>query len=232
MYTEIKYKDVCGKLTTPQSEQAVDLYCAEYYINGALKRVDTYNSNGTVCDGDYYLSEEESVEQVLSEFASIWECSCLYMNKQIIRNYVLMDSVYYVGMVKNSTGKVVFDNMGREIAMIEIDKNGLESSFSKTFHVPSEYIIDENPLVSRIGRHFYNSFDILEFGTFEFRYSDSKGNVEVLVNLPGFEDDIYYISKGDSIFDHWKLKPIFQWEEHPYYHSRAPFIPDTDIYNT
>lgn len=127
--------------------------------------------------------------------------------------FTLREWETYGGTDLISKGKTLFDNQDRRVATEFLDINSsqiksIEKKFYLTIH--DEYIdIDGLP----------------DFGQLSFYYKEDLIIVEV--NLPGFEDDNYRISDNENVLNNLLIRPLFKWEDHPYYHRALPLIPNT-----
>lgn len=214
MDIEIKYKNVFGEEISKQQAQAsMEIYDQEQYIDGELKRIDSIENNQIV-SGKYYLSPEEDLQSVVSQFKSIWKDGYFYLDKQLIGDYTLRTWEVYQGLNKVYKGQTVYDIQGREIAEQFLDVNTLQVLYTIKTHYLSSF------------GEFDNSDDVLNYGILRFYYNfPSIGTFKVEVNLPGFDHKDYPISDRQNILTHPMIKQVFSWNEEVYYHNSHPLIP-------
>ncbi|ARS39251.1 hypothetical protein CA265_06015 [Sphingobacteriaceae bacterium GW460-11-11-14-LB5] len=212
MSTTIKYKNLYGEDMTLQQLPNVGDYDKLQYENGNVKRIDSYYDK-KLDSGTYYLSSTEDKQAIVLEFSNIWISTEIYLNTQSVGTFTLREWETYGGTDLISKGKTLFDNQDRRVATEFLDINSsqiksIEKKFYLTIH--DEYIdIDGLP----------------DFGQLSFYYKEDLIIVEV--NLPGFEDDNYRISDNENVLNNLLIRPLFKWEDHPYYHRALPLIPNT-----
>lgn len=215
MKITIKYKDILGADLKATELTSAGNYYMEHYLDGELKRIDEYEAN-RITDGTYYLSPEEDLQTVLLEVQDVWRFSEFYTTKQVIGNYTVWDREIYKALTKVEIGKTVFDDQGREIAIQYLDIDTLQIiKVYKIHHLLS------------FGS-FIDAGDVARFGTLDFTYDlyDNKRTVEI--NLPGFENDLYYLPQN-NILSHPMIVPLFKWNEYPYYHGALPLLPNGNV---
>jgi hypothetical protein len=216
MSTTVKYTNSRDGIITEQQLSNVKDYDKKTYEDGSLKRVDTYY-NGELHSGIYYLSPNENKQMVVSELSSIWGDVEVYFNTQSFENFSSKDWEVYSESSLVLMGKIIVDAQDRMIARQILDVNSLNVvSVEKIFY-----------LTSFDG--FNNDDDLPRFGQFDFYYFPGSGEVELELNLSGFELDRYVINNTRNILNDPMIKPLFKWEDHPYYHSASPLIPNTPI---
>lgn len=217
MNTQVKYKNIFGEELTIQQIGLPDQeYEAELYVDGSLKKIDGY-VNGNLEYGTYYLASEENLDSILTQYKDTWNSIFIYMNKQIIGDYSTEDWESYNGFVKVIQGKSVYDSLGRLICSVQIGSDGSISKTTKIYYLESYGVLDFD-------------HDIPDYGTFDFHYDYSPTSpMSVGINLPGFEHKLYNPLNENNIFSHFMLTPIFNWNDHPYYHNADPLVPTTTV---
>ncbi|WP_316768704.1 hypothetical protein [Pedobacter frigiditerrae] len=213
MSTIIKYTNTNGENITSQQLSNVKDYDKKLYIDGVLKRVETY-FDGELNYGTYYLSLDEDKQGIVSEFSTIWRDVEIYFNTLTFGDFTSKDWEVYRDASIVLKGKTIFDNQNREVARQIVDVNSLEvKSTEKTFYLTSY-------------GSFTNEDDIPRFGEFNFYYNADSTEIKVHINLPDYEFGDYIISSNQDIFDDPWISPLFEWIDHPYYHNALPLIPD------
>lgn len=216
MATVIRYTNISGSQLTKQQVSNTEDYKMEEYIDGVLKRIDVYYDN-KIDNGIYYLASNEDLQTVLVNLSETWRFSFIYFEDQFFGNFKLKDWEIYEATVLIIKGKTVYDELNREIAIQYLDIDSLEvTSTNKIFYLPD------------FG-DFENTDDMPRFGQFEFYYSTDSSKLKVEVNLHGFELKEYYITNDRNILQHFLIAPIFSWDDHLYYHSAMPLIPNTTV---
>ncbi|NTE00506.1 hypothetical protein G6M26_23445 [Agrobacterium tumefaciens] len=212
MSTTIKYKNLYGEDITLQQLPNVADYDKLQYENGNVKRIDSYYDK-KLDSGTYYLSSNEDKQAIVLEFSNIWMSTEIYLNTQSMGNFILREWEAYGGTNLLSKGKTLFDNQDRRIATEFLDINSSQiKSVEKKFYLT---LRDE----------FIDTDGLPDFGQLSFYYKEDLTIVEI--NLLGFEDDNYRITDNENILNNLLIRPLFKWEDHPYYHSASPLIPNS-----
>ena len=81
-----KYTNSSGERLTNQQGLSLPEYDKRMYINGVLKRIDTYYDN-KIHSGVYYLSPAEDLQILLSELSAHWKFSNMYLDSQFFGSY-------------------------------------------------------------------------------------------------------------------------------------------------
>lgn len=214
MSTTIKYKNLYGEDMTLQQLPNVNDYNKVQLENGTTKRIDTFYDK-ELNSGIYYLSPNEDMQSILLEFSKIWLSTEIFLNTQLMGAFISKEWEIYKGITLVSKGRTIYDDQEREIAAEFLSLNTFQVEFvEKRFYLTSlGEFIDVNGLPG--------------FGRFDFYYTIGSIEVNAEVNLPGFEIDIYKITDTQNIFNHSMIRPLFKWEDHPYYHSALPLVPNS-----
>ncbi|WP_026904658.1 hypothetical protein [Pedobacter glucosidilyticus] len=218
MNTEIKYKNYFDEILTPQQVKHLnDEYFKEYYEYGFLKKREEFSATNELEHGEYFLSLNENINDVINEFKNVCKTGTYYFNKQLGQGFSLWQYVYYTGVSQLSKGKIVYNTEGKLIAHQEINHlNDQIIRTRKTYYLSNlDGFPDFDDLVAR-------------YGTLQFNYNHSSllpGEICVWVNLTGFDHKEYYIKNNQNIFNHFMLSSLFPWTSHPYYHSASLLLP-------
>ena len=212
----IKYKNAFGEILTEQQVQIFhDHYKKEFYENDYLKKIEFYHPNSQP-SLVYYLSSNENLTSVVSDSQSTYRGGTFYFNRQLVGTYTVWDWEFFDGVLKKGKGKKVFNDQGNEIAYQEI--NPITMQVLRTI---KKYYLQN------LGE-FAEMEPVLDNGIFEFDYNDpdlEAAEINVMVNLPGFEMHSETINKTKNILLHPMIAAIFTWSNHSYYHSALPLIP-------
>ena len=212
MSTTIKYKNLYDEDITLQQLPNVENYDKLQFENGNVKRIDSYYDK-KLDSGTYYLSSTEDKQAIVLEFSNIWISTEIYLNTQSMGSFILREWETYGGTNLISKGKTLFDNQDRRIATESLDINSSQTkSIEKVFYLT-------------IRAEFIDIDGLPDFGQLSFYYKEDLTIVEI--NLPGFEDDNYRIIDNENILNNLLIRPLFKWEDHPYYHNASPLIPNT-----
>ena len=209
MRKEEKYTVIYGNVLSSLQVKTIARYNKLIYIDDTLKRVENYNLNRSSSPVffNYYLNENEDKHSVLQQHLKV---NCLiYFNKQSSNGFNLWDWEEYApaGELKFK-GKKVFDNMHRKIFYCSYDlaTNELEEGACKYFYankVESEY---EDMLL-------------------RFRYK-SNGEFDEAVDIHDNFDFFKPLSLDMFLANMQYFQEDFRWDQHPYYHSVYPFLPE------
>ncbi|QTE39958.1 hypothetical protein J3L18_13185 [Mucilaginibacter gossypii] len=208
MAIEIKYKNSLGvEVSAQQANLLQGDYSSEHYVDDVLQKIDIYE-NGELSTGEYYLSEGENLQSVLAEYQSLWSSGTFFTNKQQVGNYTVMNWGLYEKTEKLEEGRKVWDNQGRIIAEEHVDA----ATHQVLYTVKYFYL-------TNFGSFAYTD-RVLNYGTLEFTYGLSEPDeITVSVNLPDFDNEIYYITEEENILNHPLIAPLFSWDTQTYYHS-------------
>ncbi|PWK77229.1 hypothetical protein LX99_03040 [Mucilaginibacter oryzae] len=208
MATEIKYKNALGlQVSAQQANLLIGDYSHELYVDGVLKKIDLFE-DGQLDNGEYFLSEGEDIQSALLLTQSEWNSGVYLTKVQQTANYTLFDWILYEKTTKLEEGKRLVDNQGRVIAEQYMDL----STHAIRYTVKYSYL-------ANLGS-FVNSGTISNYGTLEFTYGYREPNeIMVEVNLPGFNNETYFITAEDNILNHPIITPLFSWDTQIYYHS-------------
>ncbi|MBO9674364.1 MAG: hypothetical protein J7577_13030 [Sphingobacteriaceae bacterium] len=210
---QIKYKNSIGSFITDQQVKELNEYNKITYQDNEIKTIESFISsktkNQTVIS--YFLDDREDKQVIVEQNTSVIENkSCLiYFNKESKNGFNLWDIEEY-----NSEGilrfksKEAYDNKHRLVFM---------------------------------GK-FNNDTDILESGSFKFYYLnkyedeykdrllkityDEHGDVDVIIDIND-HFDYYKAPSLDEFLADDVGQILFPWNEHPYYHSAYPFLPES-----
>ncbi|HEX8022172.1 MAG TPA: hypothetical protein VF500_19635 [Mucilaginibacter sp.] len=182
-------------------------YSHEAYIDGILKKVEIYE-NDHLIGGDYYLSEDENIQCVIQRLRDVWDYGTFLVRKQQDRDHTLWDWELYNRTEILEQGKRVLDNQNRIIAEQYIDPS------TKKIKSTHKYCY-----LKHLG-NFIDSGRIANYGTIEFTYNLCEPDeIIVLVNLPGFDNEQYYITSDENVLNHPMIVPLFSWKTERYYNS-------------
>ena len=213
MGINIKYKNDMGSFIAEQQAKELNEYSKITYEDGEVKTITEFVKLRTKAQKtiSYFLAVGESKIDIVQENTSITDnTSCLiYFNKQTKNGFNVWDIEEY-----NSEGilrfksKEAYDNKHRLVFM---------------------------------GK-FNNDTDILESGSFKFYYLnkyedeykdrllkityDEHGDVDVIIDIND-HFDYYKAPSLDEFLADDVGQILFPWNEHPYYHSAYPFLPES-----
>jgi hypothetical protein len=210
---EIRYTNLFDESITSQQKDALDRYYILHYDAGQLKiREQVIKHRGqTFRYVTHYLGQTEDKEAVLHDAINLqkYDKCIVYFNRQSANGFSLWDKETYN---KESNlifkGKEVFDSLNRTIlnAYFDLNTNMLKAGARKFFYTDK----------------YANDFENI---LFEFSYM-SDGSMHTINDL----HDTYGYRKGiyldDFLTDEWYSQHIFPWDQHPYYHSVYPFLPE------
>lgn len=122
MSTTIKFVNKKNNIITEQQANTINEFSKLFLIDDILKKHENYYYN-ELKGGIYYLSPLENINQVLADLDNAQLKWSLMNNKQMINGYTIWDSKRYdANFLQESTfTKIVLDNKGIEIAIVEYD---------------------------------------------------------------------------------------------------------------
>lgn len=204
------YKNNNRQILTSQQILIQDDYTKEVYENSILKRIEIFQ-DFKISYSLIFLSPSESIIDIVDQYKNHDYGNIFCYNKQQFGIYTAWDYEGYTGTVNDEKGKIVFDDMWREICMQSIDITTLEvSSIKKIFYLNNF-------------EHFHTPSDLPGYGTIHFFYEQDK--ISVSIGLLNFEMDIYFITPEKNILLNTSIRKVFSWENETYYHSAEPLIP-------
>lgn len=224
MSTTIKYKNLSGEQITGQQAQNIkDYYFKEEYDeNFDLRKKISYD-NGEIFHIMHYLKNGEDLNSAINNSSNQYGGRRFYFNKQIINGYTSWDIESYENMTKVDKAKKNCDARGRTIAYQKIDINTHQIIDTKKY-----FYLDE------LGPFFSEAPPIPNNGRFDFSYDDpdlEPREIFVVINLMLYMDvggGGFNITAEENIFlESQELDSVFNWADHPYYHSASPLIPNT-----
>jgi hypothetical protein len=193
-----------------------DSFQKKTYENGALKKIEDYDDDRKLWLTQYFLAEDENAPNVLLDLQKSCEHICLLHNKVVQGLHTQWDREEYFNNTLSAIGKDVFNANMKIIAYQELD---LQTHLVKR---TEKYCYLRNLAVYAVDH------DMVDYGSLEFLYkpqADGTEEVEVIVNLLGFEGEIFLITPTENIFNHSRLAHLFDWARQPYYHDSSPLLP-------
>lgn len=208
MSVQIKYKNTAGNLITSQQVQNLDYFDKITFVDDQIKMIESKIRirNGSRTTISYYLSNSENKQEILNKFTDAdknQNCNISF-NKQNFGEFGIWDDEEYSkeGDLRHR-GKHTLDSKGRII-------------FSCGFDLQS------NQLLDRSFKSYYLGDDMI----FTFTY-DNDGSI---ITITDHEDRFGYYAALDLqqfIEEPMIQDSFFSWNEHPYYHSAYPFLPNS-----
>jgi len=218
------YKNLYGEsITQTQAQKNNNFYSEEIYEDSILKKTFRYSGN-ELMDILIYLDSSDNIQDAINELNIDNGGGGIYFGKQVINGYTCWEYEHFRGLEKIAKCKYVFDQSQREVAFQVIDiTTGNILDVSKKF-----YLEDLGVFASHV--------KIPENGIFKFYYDFSGleiGEIFVDLNLSYYMDvggGGFTIDSDQNIFlEDSELASVFNWNEHPYYHSAEPLVPVTPV---
>ncbi|MCX2431036.1 hypothetical protein [Pedobacter sp. GR22-10] len=222
----IKYKNLSGEqITSQQAQNIKDYYFKEEYDGNLDLRKRISYDQGEIFHVIHYLKNDEDFNNAIIYSSNQYGGGGFYFNKQIINGYTSWDIESYENMTKVDKAKKICDATGRTIAYQKIDIHTNEIINTKKY-----FYLDG------LGSFFSEAPPIPDNGRFDFSYDDpdlEPGEIFVVINLMLYMDvggGGFNIGAEENIFfESPELASVFTWEDHPYYHSASPLIPNITI---
>ncbi|MFP9113690.1 hypothetical protein ACLI1A_07090 [Flavobacterium sp. RHBU_3] len=211
MSTVIKYTNNDSEQISLQQIMLLKSYNKETYVNSELKLVERLQvsrktSETYVVSGEYYLSNDEDLQTVIDQHLPLARDWHFYYNKQSNSNGdIFWEYLFYEYGLLNEKGKLVLnsDNLLLSFCKVNIDTN---------------QITDKR-------KNFYGDINIYQRSNYKYPY------LTVFYYQDNSVSEIYIDDEDFSLND-FLLDPyadIFVWNDHPYYHSFDPMLPNDDI---
>jgi len=209
------YKNSFGSTISSEQASGMQEYEKLTYVNNQLKIIESFEfvdaASTTI---SYFMDVDENKNSLISQYTDANKnVSCLlYTNKQTTNSFSLWDQEHYsVNGVLAGRAKIAFDERDRIIliAPLNIDTNMPQSLSIKKFYGDD----NSNP----------SGETLLEFG-----YSPDN-TIDYVFDPQG------YFGYGDTLrFDQFLddiefSQHAFPWDQHPYYHSITPYLPEGDL---
>ncbi|MFD2581070.1 hypothetical protein ACFSR6_01115 [Pedobacter vanadiisoli] len=210
---QIKYKNSIGSFITDQQVKELNEYNKITYQDNEIKTIESFISsktkNQTVIS--YFLDDGEDKQVIVEQNTSVIENkSCLiYLNKESKNGFNLWDiEEYNKEGVLRFKSKEVYDNKHRLIFLGGINPitNSLEDRSIKFYYL-NEF---EDEYKDRLLRIVY----------------EQNGDVNTIVDINNYFDYYKAPSLAEFLLD-TQGQQLFPWDDHPYYHSAYPFLPES-----
>ncbi|MBJ2125345.1 hypothetical protein [Flavobacterium sp. IB48] len=208
MNTNIKYTNQDGNYITNQQVENLKFFNKEFFYNNELKMVEIYapqgRTNNIILDGgDYYLSSNENLETIISQYASTGNNWTFFYNNQ---NNNLGDSYW----------EYLFYNKG------ELETKGIKVFNNEKLLIASCTINLETNEIDEQRKYFYGDLNIYKRN--EYRYPflsvfyDENNNVrDIYIYDEDYQSVDEFLSSASSKY--------FDWNSHPYFHNFTPILP-------
>ena len=218
MATEIKYTNRYNKLLTPQQLEQTEDFVKQTYIDGILKMTEendrTIRNNKKIKRISYFLDDAtEDKNTIATQLCSIEEnasCAIRY-NKQTANDFTLWDVQYYDidGVTLGLRGQEVYNSQERIIYSSSFDEQtGQLSSATKVMYA----------------NETMNDWDDRLFD-FDFIFNPDSGELEL--SISDVNHRYYWLMPKDINVQFVQSQGY--WDNHPYYHSHLPVLPQTPI---
>ncbi|MEJ5106109.1 hypothetical protein [Chryseobacterium sp. MYb328] len=200
-----KYYNEFFEEITEQEAGQLDHFYISYFVDGRIKKTDHISPNYFM--GEYYLDATENLQEKIQELCieggHRW---VFYTQESAAFGYTLWNSedIGEKGNLKFK-GKQVLDSKNREIFNCSIDIS--------------------NGQMEEATKKYYNSDDILLL-TIDY---DSQNKLVYAYDKQDTWglDGGWPMDKEELIIVDARIG-AFPWDEHPYFHSAVPFLPESD----
>lgn len=221
MSTTIKYKNLFGEdITIHQAKQFQNEYEKVSNEDSEIRTREFFEIDNSFSSVVFYLKPGENLIDFVTDAASKYGGGGFYFNKQIANNYVTWDIEYYENLTKVAKAKGVYNDLGEKVAYQTIDATSNEVLKTYKYFQLKDFGL------------FSDYETVMNNGLFEFYYnypSHDPGEIFVIINLLLHIDASgggYTLDSNENIFlEDSTLSSVFNWEDHPYYHSASPLIP-------
>lgn len=209
------FKNLYDEVISSQQATNLDNFNEEIYEGGELKKVLHYDESRQPFSMSYYLEPTDDKMTFIQQASNDYGGAGVYFDKQSVNGFTLWSCEFYEGLELGSKGKVVFDSLGRKVAyqQINIDTQAIISTY-KYCYLENVGEFETHPKIP-----FHRRFDFL------YR----PQHITVDLNLSFYMDmggGAFYIDEDDNIFlEDSRLAAIFNWNDHPYYHTAEPLLP-------
>ena len=200
MSTKIAYTNLWGSPISQQQLTKLNDYKKQIYENDVLKKIETYK-NGKFTGGKIYLTSSEDLEDIITQYNNSDEdwASC-YDNK-MSGDFKFSETVTYLKGTLKFKFREVTNNILIAYQSIDIVTND----------------------VLRTAKYYYDEI----FGDEDVSYQLIKvtyGSCGEVENINSFldPDEVYKLS---DYLEQKDLMEVFDWNDHPYYHSAEPLMP-------
>lgn len=209
MATTVRYIDNHGAAITEQQCSVLEGYSKITYIDNKLKKKEEFFHSRRIGDVrflEYFLDHSENITDVMQSYSDGKTSYDMRLNGKSQNGFTQWDAEEYNrdGVLKWK-GNLVYDRVGRLVMHCYFDLNsgGLLSGTKTLYN--HRFPADFNEDV--LARFMYNtSGDLESIGDPEMRLGD--GDALTLVEFLEVASD-------------------FLWDEHPYFHSITPYLPDS-----
>jgi len=213
MSIQVKYKNNSGFFIPEVQAIASSSFKKITYLDGAMKYMEFTSparGGGSRTRIEYFMSDNELIQDVLNKYMGEYAPIHLYFNKQTNLSFTLWDcDLFSTEGILLSKNKTVYDLFDRNIFSCELDK--------QTGEIKNHYF-----------KTYYNQLSSEEEAFFMFEY-DKQGKLEWISDLKN--DDTWAGGYYPNEFQDIGSDPLidFVWDQHPYYHSAYPFLPTGDL---
>ena len=216
MSTKIAYKNEFGSDITPEQQSSLNRYDKISYKDNLIKMIESIGK-GRNFDRktiEYFLDITENKNTILQQYTDQSNnVNCVvYFNNQSSNGYYLWDWESYstIGTLK-FRGKTVYDIDHKLIMYCSFDLNTglLQEGAWKNCYANQSKTESEDQLLQIIYDVNGNVASLVDF-TGKFGYSKSLTIDEFLADIKFSQVD-------------------FPWDQHPYYHSVLPYLPEGNL---
>jgi hypothetical protein len=211
METTVKYLDEHGVNITEQQCSILEGYSKITYIDNVIKQKEEFGTSRRYGESrfvEYFMDRSENKSDILQSYADGKTACSLRLNGKSQNGFTQWDNEdYSIDGVLKWKGNQVYDSAQRLVMYRDLDAS--TEAFSRGAKIL---------YVDWLSHESHESGDILA----RFYY-DYSGNI-IDIGDPGIR-----LGDGDAMtLDYFLMAaPDFLWEQHPYFHSLTPYLPDS-----
>jgi len=211
----VKYQNLFGDSLTSQQIVELSDYSKISFKNNNVKIIEYYSLtiSGMSTVVSYFMDTEEAKQDILDKYCDPIKhvkCTLLFNKQQIGRYHLWKWEDYSVDKICTHKGEKVYDEKHRTLFSNEIDiRSDTLKSAQKYYH----------------GNVYSGEFADTLLG---FNYN-SDGSVKYIFDTHEKYGYIRGITLDEFLEDTEFSQELFPWEQHPYFHSAYPFLPEGDL---
>lgn len=199
------YNKFFKEITEQEADQLDELYI-KYFLDGKLKKIEDITSKYFI--GTYYLDDTENLQSKIQEFCVQGGQRWIFHTKESssfgysLWNWVDIDNTGAIIF----KGKRVLDIKNREVfnCSNDLSSNQMEGATKRYFKGE-----DTEPILL----FEYNDQNNLSY------ILDRKDTWGLGGGWPMDKEELIIVDERIG---------VFPWDQHPYFHSAVPFLPETD----
>lgn len=212
MATQKKIYNIYGNEINKIQLSSLSDYSLKTIVDNKLKMVEHFEDK-LLADGEYYLEDNENIDDLIQEYCinkkQRWY---FHFNKQTSGIFTLWDwKAINSDGIAYFKGKRVLDNKNRKVFYCQLN-------------LETEEIKGEAIKIAYQNIHDDENTDIL----FKFKYN-ADGSLFRIEDPNEIYFDKVMGSKPQDFIDDIDIQAFFSWNEHEYYHSALPFLPNENI---